>query len=556
MAVVLGGGIGGILTAAVLSRHYERVVIVERDRLPARPVKRKGVPQDKHPHILLHRGEQIIRELVPGALESLRPQDFVPMNPGRNLRWYHGGVWKAKRDPGFDFHMCNRMRLEFALRRDVLARAAVTVLDEHKVFDLEFDDRRPRVTGVWVQRKGELKPRLLAADLVVDVTGRGTRAPQWLLRHGFGEVEVREVASNVGYTTRLFHKPGGVDHTKLPLVVMPDAPHSRRAGLVFPAGDHGLMVALAGWCRDYVPRSAEGFVAFAQSLDRPELSELLEGARPSPSEHGFRARANMWRRYDRMRRWPDGFVVLGDAVSSLNPVYGQGMTICAIETMALKHTLERFTSAERGKGLSSPGQAHRLQKRFAQVVRLPWYLVTSEDLRHDETVGHRPRGLRSIHTVVQAVHELVAYDPSAHQLFFELLNMVQSPAALLRPRFVFSVAKHLMSAKLRANLRDADAPRDLTATTFTGTPVVPVEVKSEQEDRNVASPKPARARAMKRPSLTFAQWRSSKRSGKLVQLRRIAYLRQLNARASTRTRKEDTGERASTDSGSFSVTVG
>lgn len=435
--------------------------------------------------------------------------------------------------------MCDRVRLEHTLRAWALEREGVTLRDGCEVLDLEIDHGLARVLGVSVRQRGEAQPRVIPADVIVDATGRGTRAPQWLSRHGFGDVETLEVRSNVGYTSRVFHVPGGNHHLQLPIVVFPDAPRTRRAGLVFAYGDDGLLVALAGWCRDYVPRSAEGFLKFARLLERPELARALLGARPSPSEHSFRARANLWRRYDRLRRWPDGLVVLGDAISSLNPLYGQGMTVAAMEAEALAAALARLE--RRRARLEHHGGARRLQRRFARIIRFPWLLVTSEDLRYAATEGPRPRGLRLLQRFTGALHGLVAYDRLVHERVLALLNLTRSPLSLLSPRILLRVALHrLRGDGLQRALRRADTPIETT-------PAQPTPALAAAPSRRVASvdaalvdaapvgvPRPSAPTVMKRPSLSFQEWRAARRSGALVRLRRAAHLKQLAARASAR----------------------
>lgn len=530
VAVVLGAGIGGILAASVLARHYAEVILVDRDRIGERPVERRGVPQGKHPHILLRRGEEAIRRLLPGALDRLRPRDLTPMDIGRELRWFHAGVWKARHDPGFRFHTCDRVRLEHVLRAEVLALPNVALRQQQRVVDLVIDPASGRIRGVVVGGEEGGEAQTLAADVVVDASGRGSQASRLLADHGFGEVEVDEVTSHVGYTTRVFHVSGGNAHLGLPIAVFPDPPRTRRAGIAFPLGDNGIKVVLAGWGRDYVPASAEGFVEFAQTLDRPEIAALLADARPSPSQHTFRARANTWRRFDRLRSWPEGLVILGDAVCALNPMYGQGMTIAAMEVEALGETLDAL--ARRGARLEGRGQARRMQRRIAAIVRFPWLLVSSEDLRHPSTLGPRPRGLGLVHRVTSAIHELVAYDRQVHRRVFEVLNLLRSPLALLHPRVLAQVALHrLRGPDFLRVLRQADAPFVLAE----------VDPRAELAAGRAAAEGPASAGAawrgaaaavMKPASLTFAQWRAITRSGKLVQLRHAAHLRRLTARAS------------------------
>ena len=70
-AVVVGGSLAGMLAARVLSDHFDRVTLLERDRFPETPAARKGLPQGRHAHGLLERGRRALERLLPGLTGEL-----------------------------------------------------------------------------------------------------------------------------------------------------------------------------------------------------------------------------------------------------------------------------------------------------------------------------------------------------------------------------------------------------------------------------------------------------------------------------------------------------
>ncbi len=455
-AVVIGGSVCGLLAARVLSEHFEKVIVLEKDRLHSRAMKRKGVPQGKHTHLLLRRGADIIQGLFPGLAAKMESWGAFPVNVTSGLRWWHYGVWKAQVDVGFDLYVLNRIEFEFKLRKKVAAIHNVELRDAHDVVDLQVDESGARVIGVVVRSRREKKEQPVAADVVIDAAGRGTRAPKWLKKHGFGKPSESEIKVNVGYASCIYRIAPSFRKERIPLAVFPRVPETTRLGIMYPLSSRGLMVTLSGSGKDYPSRRHAGFMKFAESLEKPEFAELLGDARPSPTIHTHQFPSNLWRHYERMRRWPDGYMVMGDGVVSFNPMYGQGMTVCSIEAELLARTLHKL--ARKGRSLRDDGQARRLQRRLLPVVIVPWLLASCEDFRSPKAKGWRYPGLRLLQWYVARVHELVAYDKRVVKRFMEVMNFLKFPTALFGPLIVLSVIRHSFRRAFVKRLRAAEEP--------------------------------------------------------------------------------------------------
>ena len=167
-AVVIGGSVSGLLAARVLSEHFENVIVLEKDRLQSRAMKRKGVPQGKHTHLLLRRGADIIQGLFPGLAGKMETWGAFPVNVTRGLRWWHYGVWKARVDVGFDLYVLNRIEFEFKLRKKVKSIHNVELLDSHEAVGLCLDDSGARVVGVFATSRRTKTKERFDADVVID----------------------------------------------------------------------------------------------------------------------------------------------------------------------------------------------------------------------------------------------------------------------------------------------------------------------------------------------------------------------------------------------------
>ena len=462
-AVVIGASMAGLLAARVLSEHFEQVTIIERDRLSEQVEPRKGVPQGQHAHLLLMKGETILRELFPALYGTFAQDGAVPLT-STDVQWYDFGVWKAPSPDPIKSYCGSRPFLELYVRRFLAARANVRFIDRCEVNRLCANEDHTRVMGVSLVHHGpERHEEDLAADLVVDASGRGSRAPQWLMSLGYDRVEETSVKVDVGYATRIYRHPNDLPLDWKMLIIYPTPPHEKRGGLVFPIEDDCWMVSLAGRLRDYPPADEAGFLEYARSLPDPSLYEAIKEAEPVTPIVTYKYAVNRWRHYERMARLPEGFVILGDAVCSFNPVYGQGMSVAALEAKVLDVCLR--DQQRQGTRNDLAGFPQQFQKAIVKAVKIPWMLATGEDFRYPETEGKRPLGMNLLHWYTRRVNELTGSNPMVAGLFYQVLHLLKPPTVLFSPRVVWAVlSKELAShhqkpvASLLADEASSPAP--------------------------------------------------------------------------------------------------
>jgi 2-polyprenyl-6-methoxyphenol hydroxylase-like FAD-dependent oxidoreductase len=434
-AVVIGGSMAGLLAARVLSEHFERVTIIERDLLIDDVQPRKGVPQGRHVHTLLAGGAAILGEYFPDLFAALAKDGAAPVITSE-VRRYQFGVRVAPVPSPARSLWQSRPFLERHVRTALLERPNVRILDGCSVTRLMVNDER--ITGVVLRhRSGQQREDELAADLVVDASGRGSRAPQWLASLGYGQVEETCVKIDVGYASRIYRCPDQLPSDWKVLVILGTPPDNKRVGVIFPMEGGHWMVTLGGWLRDYPPDDDAGFLEYARSLIQSDLYEAIKEAEPITGIVTYKYSANQWRRYERQPRLPEGFIVMGDAVCAFSPVFGQGMSVAAIEARTLDTCLREQQGSTRNA--RPAGFPQRFQKSLASEIKSAWVLSTGYDLRYPGTEGHRSLGLRLFNWYLDRVISLTAFHPSAAATFFQVWFLLKPLSSLFDPHIVWAV---------------------------------------------------------------------------------------------------------------------
>jgi 2-polyprenyl-6-methoxyphenol hydroxylase-like FAD-dependent oxidoreductase len=435
-AVVLGASMAGLLAARVLADAYAQVTVVDRDPLPEGSAQRRGVPQGHHLHALLARGQQVLEELFPGLTAALVAQGVPAGDMLANARLYLSGHRLQQAHTGLVMLCASRPVLEGQVRARVQALPNVALLDSCDIKGLAATPDGRRVTGARVRRgEGGSAEDVLGADLVVDATGRGSRTPVWLEALGYARPARDEVRIGLGYATRNYRLPRGALGGDLAALHGLTPKHPRGGALqVLDAGR--LMVTLGGVLGDHPPTDPDGFLAFARSLRFPDIYETIRDAEPLDDPVAFRFPASVRHRYERLTRFPDGLLVLGDAVSSFNPIYGQGITVAALEALALRRHLE-------------PGirpQPHRFFADLARVVDVPWEIAAGGDLIFPGVPGRRALKARMVGAYMARLHAAAAHDATLAGAFVRVIGMVAPPQSLLGP----GVALRVLGGSLRA----------------------------------------------------------------------------------------------------------
>ena len=425
-AIVIGGSIAGLIAARALSDYFEHVTILERDEIEDRPVIHKSVPQGNHLHGLLNGGQRVLSALYPGFTGNLRDLGANRVTPGRDIAWYlpDGKAYSATgslREPfdvGLEAHCASRGLIEYVIRRRTRQVAGIQIETGTTVRELIC--REGRVHGVRCD--GD---RSLEAELVVDATGRASRAPQWLAAAGFSKPRETTIGVDTAYSTANFRVPEWYDGESLVFITGP-APIFTRRGYIIRIENGALLVSLIGRFGDYPPTDREGFLAFARELHSDLAWRIIkDGEQLSPIAH-HRFPTSVQRHYEEVPS-VDRFIAIGDALCTFNPIHAQGMSAAARQANVLREVLSEHLSQARG----TDGIAADFYSRATELNSTPWNLAAGFDFAFPQTRGQRPAGIEERARYFAVLDRLQTEDPEIRRLMTEVFHLVTPLSALL-----------------------------------------------------------------------------------------------------------------------------
>jgi len=446
-AVVLGGSLAGLLAARVLSDHFEEVTLIERDPLPETAEVRRGIPQANHVHGLLLRGREVLEEFFPGLQDEMIAAGVPLVDMANEIAWYTRAGWGIRFPSEMKVLAFTRPVLDLHVRRRLSSNPRVKIIDNTDVLRLIPAAEKNQLAGVLIcPRSSESDRRVakeLRADLVVDTTGRASRAPRWLNDLGYVIPEETVVDAHLGYASRLYRIPDDFHRDWKCAYVQSAPPLRNRGAILFEVEGNRWLVTLTGGARDYPPSDETGFLEFARSLPVSTIYDAICAAEPITRIKTHRGTENRLRHFDRAKELPENFLLLGDAVCAFNPVYGQGMTTAALGALTLQKTLRE----KRGlRGLS-----RRFQRRLGKVIKAPWLLATGEDYRYPATEGHGATLMtKFMHRYMNHVIALATQSVTVRHVLLRAFSMMIPPTALFHPRVLFRVLLHVLKPGLRA----------------------------------------------------------------------------------------------------------
>jgi 2-polyprenyl-6-methoxyphenol hydroxylase-like FAD-dependent oxidoreductase len=425
-AVVLGASVSGLLAARVLADVYDRITLIERDRVSEVGVAaRRGVPQGRHAHGLLSRGAEIFEELFPGLLEEFVADGAPTISSPAELRNTLGGhllCMTGEYTELSDTYQPSRPHLENVVRTGVMGLPNVKLIDGCQAVGLEATDDNTRVLGVEVLYTGDGTTDLIHADLVVDATGRAGRATKWLAAMGYALPPEESLQVDLLYVSQYLRPaPGSMGREKV--VIIGHTPTRPTGAEYLEQEDGRWILTLIGYGGHHPPTDQAGFLAFAEPIVPPHVFASIRDAEPLSEIVSHRFPATIRRRYEKLSRFPEGLLVIGDAICSFNPIYAQGMTVAAIQAEVLQNTLQDGTD--------------RLAQRFFKAVSKPlgvtWQMATGSDLSIPQVEGPRPLPVRMANAYINMVLTAAERDSVLAERFLKVQYLLVPPTTLMRP---------------------------------------------------------------------------------------------------------------------------
>jgi 2-polyprenyl-6-methoxyphenol hydroxylase-like FAD-dependent oxidoreductase len=431
--VVLGGGMAGLLAARVLSDAYTDVVVVDRDELTGTAGARSGVPHGRHAHCLVARGQQIFEQLLPGLTQEMSEAGVTLGDFNGQIQWHFNGYKLAASDSGLICVSSGRPILEEHVRKHVAAIPNVRFLEQYDIVGLETTPDNQRVTGARIQRQEQgSEPEVLSADLVIDITGRGSRMPAWLTELGYQAPPEDRIKVDLAYTTRHYRLKNDNPFIKDIAINQAGTPVCPRGVFCYllPDGET-VELSLTGVLGDHAPTDPDGFDEYVRSLPLPLHYEFIQEWEPVDDPVRFKFPASVWRHYEALTRFPEGLLVMGDAVCSFNPVYAQGMTVAGMEALTLQNHM-------RG---TEPVNAIAFFGEIADQIAGPWQFSAIADLGYPGVEGERTDQIRLVNQYIPAVLAAATMDPVVTDAFLQVAGLVADPTSLMQPEIAVRVGR-------------------------------------------------------------------------------------------------------------------
>jgi len=431
-AVVVGAGMAGLPAARALADFFEQVVVLERDTLPLDAAQRAGTPQGRHTHALLGGGQRALGDLFPGFERDLAGAGAVPFRVGLELRFEIPGFNPfPQRDLGWDAYAMSRPLIEFIVRQRVRQLGNITIREHCRALELVA---APDGAGVSAIRfdNGEGKTETLAADLIVEASGRGYLTFALLDALGRPRPEETTIAVDITYATAVFAIPDDPPSDWKAVMTLDTPVEGGLAAVMAPLERSRWIVTFVGRHGDKPPANRDGFLAHARQLRTTTIYDAIRRAEPLGEIVRFGFPASVRRHFDRLEEFPHGFLPFGDAICRFNPVYGQGMSAGAQEA----HLLHKLLGSRAAEADPLAGLASEFFAEAETLIETPWALAAVPDLAHPKTQGERPDDLEQSLQFGEGLNRLASEDAHVHKLVMEVLHLLKPHCVLRDPEIV------------------------------------------------------------------------------------------------------------------------
>lgn len=428
IAVVLGSSISGLLAANQLSYYFSKVIIIEKDEMPLLAKPRNGIPQSHHLHILLNRGLESLERQIPRFREQALSHGAVVTNAFTDWQSLFPGGWLKRIEDDMEMLCCTRPLLELVLRKNLFKKANIELIQRTEVTDIKLSDIRFPVVHTYCHLTKEKAS--FTGQVVVDCTGQHSKAANYLSDQGYGPVTSEIVESYLGYSSALFSEVILPEQVKASLIT-PKAPNNPIGAGILPVEGNKYIVTLYGFNKHYPPTDEQEFFDTLKNLRAPLIFDAVKDAQLVSPIKSYHKNKNVLNRFDKCKKWPKGFLVCGDAVSSLNPYYGQGITMAALCSEIIgQHLIRR----------RDPKWLRQAQIAICRAYQDPWRSSKYEDLRWPNTRAQTARWIaKPVHLYMNRLLKVAQWDGLASYAFISALNMKKSPAYLFSPKIMWQV---------------------------------------------------------------------------------------------------------------------
>jgi len=413
-----------------LADYFREVVLIDKEPLDRGVEARKAVPQGNHIHGILTPMVTALESLLPGFVDDLAEAGANIFDSGTGTRFHIYGTQLINGHTDQPLIGCTRPFFEHHLRQRVSALPNLQIRSNQRYERWLTSEDQSQILGL--EMSGAKGNETISADLVVDARGRASALRKELVDFGFAAPRQEVVGIDLGYTSRLFELEG----YKPPwdLLIVNQSPPQIWINAVIQKVEHDRFIGTqVGYFGDHAPSDDAGYMAFAKRLPAHAFADFLQIAKPVSDYRRFGTRDSRMTRFEEMERFPANLLVVGDAVCSLNPVYGQGMTKAANEAMYLHVSLARHLKTND----SLAGFSDAFRKRLPGVgAEWAWQMTTSADLQFDQTVGDRSNSSAIMNWYMKRLFVKATRNVEVRKAIFDATMLVKPPQSLTTLRMM------------------------------------------------------------------------------------------------------------------------
>ncbi|MEH7260960.1 FAD-dependent oxidoreductase [Bacillus toyonensis] len=430
-AIVIGGSMAGKFAAKALSTSFKEVIILDVGDKWDGKASRKRVPQSDHPHVLLKGGEKAIEELFPTITNELIKAGSIINNFTRDLKWHQFGLWKQPFIGEIHIIQQSRPLLEWHIQKRIDQISNITITYKTLVNGLLVDGKLNKVCGVKVKYLETGMQEEVHADIVVDASGFGSKSIEWLREY---EIEVQEekVRIDLFYATKMFQLKENEELDCCNMLMSPSFPENPYGVLIQTIEDNRYFVTFSGYANEKAPQTDDEFYDFAENLSISNVTDFLNKAEGITDIKTYKIPYQVRRRFDLVNNVPEGLLVVGDAQCRFDPVFGQGVSVAAMEAHQLQLLLQSRKQLDKTF-------TQQFYKKTADIIEIPWDMTTTEISRHPQLKRELTTKQKFQLWYTKQIYRLSASDSDVYIRLVRVMNLIRSPFHLFHPKVLLAV---------------------------------------------------------------------------------------------------------------------